>query len=160
MLLGIVSDSHDHLANTRGAVRMLESLAVELVIHCGDIGSADIVSMFASWTTHFVLGNVDYEGKLQSAIEAAGQTLHGRFGSLQLEGKRIAFLHGDNERQLNQAISDGQWDLVCHGHTHEARCEHVGNTLVLNPGAIYRAHPLTIAVIELPSMEATSVPIC
>ena len=35
----------------------------------------------------------------------------------------------------------------------------VGETLVLNPGALYRANPHSIAVVELPSLEATIVPL-
>src|SRR5438067_2299698 len=70
MLLGIVSDTHGHVEHTRQAVRMLESLEVHEVIHCGDIGSSDIVPLFAAWPTHFVLGNVDYdEPPLREAID-------------------------------------------------------------------------------------------
>src|SRR5437763_1587538 len=35
MRLGIVSDTHAQVANTREAVRMLESLDVQAVLHCG-----------------------------------------------------------------------------------------------------------------------------
>ena len=45
--IGVVSDTHGHTVYARQAVRMLESLDVQLVLHCGDIGSADIVEMFA-----------------------------------------------------------------------------------------------------------------
>jgi predicted phosphodiesterase len=46
---------------------------------------------------------------------------------------------------------------VCHGHTHRRREERVGKTLVLNPGAIYRANPHTFAIVDLPLLEVTSV---
>ncbi|MGH8164977.1 MAG: metallophosphoesterase family protein, partial [Rhodanobacteraceae bacterium] len=39
MRIGVVSDTHGHALNALDAVRLLESLDVELVIHCGDIGS-------------------------------------------------------------------------------------------------------------------------
>ena len=59
---------------------MLQSCQVELVIHCGDIGSTEIISLFQPWPTHFVFGNVDIPTQpLQRAIVAAGQTCHGRF---------------------------------------------------------------------------------
>ena len=54
---------------------------------------------------------------------------------------RIAFLHSDDNRLFRQTIESGQWDLVCYGHTHIAKQHREGKTLVLNPGAIYRANP-------------------
>ena len=160
MRLGIVSDSHGHVELTRPAVRMLKSLEVDRVIHCGDIGSAAVVEMFAPWPTDFVFGNCDADRDvLQQAIAAAGQTCHGAFGQLQLEGKRIAILHSDDRRRFQQVLHSGEWDLVCYGHTHIASIDWYGSTLALNPGAIYRAQPHSIAVVELPAMQATIVPL-
>lgn len=158
MRIGVVSDTHGHIPYALDAVRMLESLDVELVIHCGDIDSPEIVPLFAPWPTHFVFGNVDDDRKaLEAAILAAGKQCHGRFGALELEGQRIAFLHGDDTPLLRQTIAGGEWDLVCHGHTHVARREQQGRTLVLNPGALYRATPHSLAFVELPKLEATIV---
>jgi putative phosphoesterase len=171
MLLGVVSDTHGQVQHTQRAVRMLESLQVAEVIHCGDIGSTDVVEMFARWPTHFVFGNVDYDrADLSKAITVAGQTCHDVFGSLELVGNRLtpaeddasgllAFLHGDDSQRLKRTIEAGRWQLVCHGHTHVSRLEQIGSTLILNPGAIYRARPHSIAVIELPALKATIVPL-
>lgn|SRR5487761_1344525 len=158
MRIGVVSDTHGHVQYTLDAVRALESFDVELVIHCGDIGSPEIVSLFAPWPAHFVFGNVDHDRRgLQAAIQAAGKICHGRFGSLELEGKKLAFLHGDDTELLGQASTSGEYDLVCHGHTHIARQAREGRTLVLNPGALYRATPHSIAYVELPSLEVAMV---
>jgi putative phosphoesterase len=156
MLLGVVSDTHGHVEYTRQAVRMLESLDVAEVIHCGDIGSTAIVPLFAAWPTHFVFGNVDYdEPPLREAIDQCGQSCHGRFGALEREGKKIAFLHSDDSQRFVETIHAGQWELVCYGHTHVAKQHYQGRTLVLNPGALFRATPHSIAVVELPSLQAT-----
>jgi putative phosphoesterase len=139
---------------------MLESMQVDQVLHCGDVGSSEIVTMFSRWPTHFVFGNVDYDrDTLRRTIEAAGQTCHGQFGALRLAGCQVAFLHGDDFRLLDQTIRDGRWRLVCHGHTHVSRRERVAETLVLNPGAVYRATPHSIAVVKLPELDATIIPI-
>jgi uncharacterized protein len=156
MIIGIVSDTHGHVEYTRQAVRKLESCDVELVIHCGDIGSAEIVRLFQPWPAHFVLGNVDSPpGVLRDAIVAAAQTFHNRFGTLELAGRRIAFLHGDDMPRLRETIEGGQYDLVCYGHTHQAEQHPHGKTLVVNPGALFRAQPHSIAVARLPEMEIT-----
>jgi putative phosphoesterase len=158
MIIGIVSDTHGHVEFTRPAARMLESCEAQLVIHCGDIGSPAIVAWFQRWPTHFVLGNVDTQSQLfRQAIEAAGQTCHGRFGTLEVDGRRIAFLHGDDGPLLRETVNSGQYDLVCYGHTHLAEQHRVGNTLVVNPGALYRANPHSLAIARLPQLEITHI---
>jgi uncharacterized protein len=160
MLLGVVSDTHGDIARTRAAVQMLDSLGVEVVLHCGDIGTPDIVAIFAPWPTHFVFGNCDYDRKtLARAIEKAGQTCHGNFGDLLLEGVRIALLHGHDADLLEASIAADSFELVCHGHTHVVRQERRGNTLILNPGAVHRANPHTIATVHLPDRVVNVVPI-
>lgn len=160
MRLGVVSDSHGHVELTRPAIYMLESMEVDQVLHCGDIGSAAVVEMFAAWPTHFVFGNCDgNQAELAAAIEAAGQTCHGEFGELELAGTRIALLHSHDGRRFHEALHSGRWDLVCYGHTHIAAIERIGQTLALNPGALYRANPHSLAVIDLPALEATIIPL-
>jgi len=156
--LAVVSDSHGHLDLTRPAIRMLESLEVDRVLHCGDIGSAEVVELFAAWPTDFVFGNCDYDQEeLAAAIAAAGQTCHGKFGDLTIEGRRVALLHSDDAHKFQEATHSGTWDLVCYGHTHQAEIHRQGQTLIVNPGAIYRASPHSIALVELPKLEATIV---
>ncbi len=158
MMIGVVSDTHGHVEYTRQAVRMLESCDVGLVLHCGDIGSPAVVELFRGWPTHFVFGNVDTRPlDLRQAIEAAGLVCHERFGTLEAGGRRIAFLHGDDERRLTETIDDQAYDLVCYGHTHQAETHGVGKTTVLNPGALYRAQPHSFALVDLAQMDVTHV---
>lgn len=158
MRIGVVSDTHGHCAYTQVAVAALGKQNIEHVIHCGDIGSTDVIELFAPWPAHFVFGNVDHnKQELRAAIAVAGQTCHDRFGSLELAGKRIAFLHSDDASLFRSTINDGEWDLVCYGHTHVAEQHFEGGTLVLNPGAIYRARPHSVAIVELPSLKVDFV---
>jgi putative phosphoesterase len=160
MRLGIVSDTHGHVENTRAAIRMLASLEVDRVLHCGDIGTAAVVELFASWPTDFVFGNCDSDRRgLAEAIAKAGQTSHGEFGDLEIAGKRIALIHSDDRRRFQQTLHGGEHDLVCYGHTHVAAMERFGGTLALNPGALYRANPHSLAIVELPDVQATIVPL-
>jgi putative phosphoesterase len=158
MRLGIISDTHGHVELTRPAVRMFESLEVEAVLHCGDIGSMAVVELFAAWPAHFVFGNCDANARQFAAeIEQAGQTCHGLFGDLSFEGVRVALLHSHDGRRFRETIQSGTYGLVCYGHTHLAAIEQHGETMVLNPGAIYRANPHSVAVVDLPAVEATIV---
>lgn len=158
MQIAVVSDTHGHADNTRDAIRVLENLDIECVIHCGDIGSVGVPLMFDRWPTHFVFGNVDLNhDQLRATIESCGQTCHGRFGELTLEGKRIAFLHSDDGSRFRETIAEGDYDLVCYGHTHLAETHQESGTTVLNPGALYRANPHSFALVELPSLEVSHV---
>ncbi|HEY2760468.1 MAG TPA: YfcE family phosphodiesterase [Pirellulales bacterium] len=153
-----MSDTHGHVDLTRPAVRMLESLEVNTVLHCGDIGSVEIIELFAAWPTHFVFGNCDYNtDELAAAIRKAGQTCHGLFGDLDFEGVRVALLHSHERRRFRETIDSGDYQLVCYGHTHVAAIDRHDETLVVNPGAIYRAEPHSLAVIDLPAVEATII---
>jgi predicted phosphodiesterase len=70
---------------------------------------------------------------------------------------RVALLHSHEARRFRETIQGGLYGLVCYGHTHVAAIERRGETVVLNPGAIYRANPHSVAVVELPSVAATIV---
>jgi putative phosphoesterase len=158
--IGIVSDTHGHLPGTHDAVRMLESLQVAAVLHCGDIGTPEVVACFAAWPTQFVFGNCDYDRDiLRLVMHSHGMTCHDEFGHVELSGRRIALLHGHDARRMQKVLGDGRFDLVCSGHTHVASIERRGKMLLVNPGAIYRANPHTIAIVELVTMEATIVPL-
>jgi uncharacterized protein len=74
MRIGVVSDSHGHVEFVRPAVRMLESLEVECVLHCGDIGTPAVVGLFAPWPTHFVFGNCDSDRRPVRPVTATSAT--------------------------------------------------------------------------------------
>jgi putative phosphoesterase len=160
MRIGVISDTHGHVSNTLAAVRLLESLEVEQVLHCGDIGTPEIPRLLAAWPTHFVFGNCDHEtDELQEAIAAAGLTCHDRFGQIELAGRKIALIHSDDERLFRTTIQSERFDLICYGHTHRAAAHQTGRTLVLNPGALYRANPHTLAMVDLKTMAAEIIPL-
>ena len=160
MRLAVLSDTHGHAEPTRMALDVIRERGADLILHCGDIGSGKLVELFADWPVHFVFGNVDQDrDPLRKQIQAAGQHCHGSFGELQIENRRIAFLHGDDARRLRETIDSGDWDLVCYGHTHKKETHQEGETIVLNPGALYRARPRTFAFVELPALNIEFVSI-
>jgi putative phosphoesterase len=158
MKIGVLSDSHGDVAAVQRAIRILDSMQVSLIIHCGDVGP-NVVSKFTGLPTHFVPGNIDDLARLRKAIVDPVHTLHEQVGTLEIEGRRVAFLHGDDVQLLRHAIHSGHWDLVCHGHTHAFSRGLEGRTLVLNPGALTRTGRPSLAVVDLPSLEVTEIPL-
>lgn len=159
MLLGVVSDTHGNIGRTSQAVELLQARGVEAVLHCGDVGCPGIVEQFAAWPTHFVTGNCDAREDLGTDVLAASQHWHGLFGEITLANRRIALLHSHVPGKLAECAESGQYDLVCYGHTHRYETHRVGDTVILNPGALHRAHPVTIAIVDLTTMQVEHVEI-
>jgi uncharacterized protein len=158
MKIGVISDTHGELAQTRQALEILDRYQVELIIHCGDVGP-EVVSLLEGRPLHLVVGNMDDPTALRQAITDSKHTLHAEFGTLEIEGCRVAFLHGHDVRLLQHTIHSGHWDLVCHGHTHVFSSGRMGSTMVVNPGALSRTHSPSLAVVDLPSLDVTEVPL-
>lgn len=154
MRIGVVSDTHDRGEVVADAVRLLLEQRVELVLHCGDIETADTVRLFKSVPTHFVFGNWDKDrGKLSAAIKDAGGTPYDSFGAIELAGKRIAWVHSHERHQLRQLEHADYFDFVFYGHTHVREQHRTGRTLVANPGALFRANPKTCIVLDVATGE-------
>jgi len=157
MKIAVVSDTHSRAATVQTALRLIASHHVELILHCGDIEDADMVPLFPS-NTHFVFGNCDMDrAGIRAAVEEIGATLHEPFGNLELAGKAIAFVHGDDKRLLRDLEQSGAFDFVFHGHTHQAHEHRSGLTRVVNPGALFRARPKTFVIVDLESGQVESV---
>jgi putative phosphoesterase len=152
MLLGVVSDSHGRNVTVGLALEELRRRGVQTVLHCGDIDDESTIALFRDFTAHFVFGNCDYDREsLAAAIADIGATLHESWGQLELEGVKIAFLHGDDSRLKREVENSGYFDFLFYGHTHVPEEHKVGLTRVINPGALHRARPKTFLVLELPA---------
>ena len=152
MRIGVLSDTHGHWAKTERVVNVFQRRGIDLLIHCGDIGSPEVVELLAPWPAHYVFGNVDDPAEIRPAIVRFQKVCHERFGTIELGGRQIAFLHGDDSHLFRQTVQDGRWDLVCFGHTHQAEVSQRGPTKLLNPGAVYRAASPSVAIVEIPSL--------
>ena len=155
MKLGILSETHGSVVRTRAAINLLMSNSVETVIHCGDIGSEGVlVELLAklrpnSIPFYAVLGNVDFPDELGSLSDPGVFEILGRFGDLSIAGKRLAIIHGDHISQLKKMTISGEYDYVFTGHTHLMEDRRLGNTRIINPGAVYRATQPSVATLDL-----------
>ena len=68
-----------------------------------------------------------------------------------LDGKRFAVFHG-HENQFRSCKSLDV-DFVLYGHTHEADVEVLDGKCFVNPGALFRANPKTVATIDTQTSE-------
>ena len=134
MRIGVVSDTHNNLANVREIVALFNAAGVDRVVHTGDITKAKTLDVLAELDAplHGVFGNNDVE---RDALDASIRAHGFAFSEPPLEvvwaGRRIVVVH--DPRDLYELPADAH-DIALHGHTHMYRNERVNGALVFNPG--------------------------
>lgn len=139
MRLAIISDTHDNIPNLEKALSWINSQEISLIIHCGDLCAPAMLNKVLlpnfSGQIHLIHGNVsDRESLEENAKEFKNVKLHGDFGEIEIEGKKIAFVH---KLWQGKKIAETQkYDLVFYGHTHKPWEEKIGKTRLVNPGTL------------------------
>ena len=152
MKIGILSDTHNHIENTRRALAIFREAQPEHIIHCGDFTSPEVLEFLVGWSASFVFGNMDRDrAALKATVRHFFCTTIGEHLTMELDGKRIAVCHGDDLAQLDEFIHSGIYHYVLHGHTHRRRDEMVGQTRVINPGALggRQAESRSVCLLDL-----------
>lgn len=158
MQMAIVSDSHGRDRTVSKALALIRDRGIHTVLHCGDIDEPGTVALFRGLDAHFVYGNCDSDREgIRDAVQAIGATLHDSWGQLEIEGCKIAFLHGDDSLLMRDVEHSGHFDFLFYGHTHQAKEHRTGPTRVINPGALHRARPKTFLVLDLESRATEMV---
>lgn len=143
MLVAIISDVHNNEVNLEKVLNYCKENppagGVQTIICCGDLASREILEIINdnfSGVIHYAFGNADYDDlrKLESAEKYRNTFLYKNFGELEIEKKKIAFVHfPDVAKKLARS---GKYDFVFHGHTHKPWGEVIGNCRILNPGNV------------------------
>ena len=152
MLLGILSDTHDKLARARQAVGILQAGGAQTLIPCGDCVEPEILVPCAILPLHFVFGNNDVAWQLERAAQNLGVNCLGWSGIVELAGKRVGVTHGHNTTELRR-LEASRPDYILTGHSHQAHDHQAGGIRFINPGAIQRARPYTVALLDLATDE-------
>lgn len=158
-MVGVIADTHDRLPLLEKAVRRLNEERVELVLHAGDYISAFAVQRLKPLKAHLIgiFGNNDGDKEsLKKRFAELDAEIRGRFAEVVIGGLKIAMLHGEEEELLRSLVNTGSYDVVVHGHTHEAKTYRKGKTLVVNPGEVcgYLTEKSTIAILNTETLDA------
>ncbi len=152
MQVGLLSDTHNEIHKVRRAVERLRAADVHVVLHAGDVVRTQVLRALTDFDVWLARGNMDHATDLAAVVaELFGPDRLAEWHNLTLEGHRIALLHGDDQIRLRTLIRDGAYDYVIHGHTHTPRDERIGDTRVINPGALGSRgwRPGTFAILNL-----------
>lgn len=163
MKIGILSDTHNHNGNLQKALTVFRDHGIQTLIHCGDMSTPETAGHLQGFRVIYVYGNVDgAPEQIKSTLQKlngdneAGLTFSGRLG-----GVPVAAAHGHHEKELEDLIQDGRYRYVFHGHTHRRRDEKVGQTRVINPGALggTRHETRSICLLDLEAGAARFIDI-
>lgn len=132
MIIGIISDTHDHMDNIRKALKIFKENNVKIILHAGDFVSPFTWRAFKDFEgeLYAVFGNNDgdklllkkmYEDKIQNQIR-----------EVNIEDRRIAIMH--EPQMIEPLAGSGDFDVIVYGHTHEVNINRINRTLIINPG--------------------------
>ncbi len=164
MLVGVMSDSHDYIRGVRLAAQKFKEYGVELVVHLGDIVAPFTLRAMREANIReavLLLGNNDGEKRLLAEVAAKlGYKLYEPPVVLELGGRRVLAIHGvgSEEETLRIVYSVAPaFDAVLYGHTHNARVEERGGTLILNPGETCGCLTgrMSVAILDTKRLSAT-----
>lgn len=156
MRVGVISDTHDNLEAVRRAARIFAERGVHTVLHAGDWCAPFTMRTLVVDRCRVVgvYGNVDGERlMLRKTAEDMGYSIED-FQSIELEGVKIAILHGTIEAVVDGLARSGLYNLIVRGHTHRFEVKKVGSTVVVNPGEAcgYLSGRRTAAIVDLPDI--------
>ena len=166
MKVGLISDTHNHLRESRRAIELLLACGAGHLVHCGDAGE-DVVDLVSAACrehgirAHVAIGNCD-RAHLEDRPFMASPAGVERAESPEfvLAGKRCIALHGDRTGLVEQALASGRFDYVFTGHTHAPEDRRTSPTRLLNPGSPVRPRqgPPTVALLDLETDQADWIP--
>ena len=154
MKICIVSDSHDRSAPLAAAIAEAKASGAQAVIHCGDLIGVNTLrdSLRFDIPIHAVHGNnIGDVAALYRMMEKTGGlfTYHGQEAMLELGGRRILVTHMPHHGKAFACTGD--YDLVCHGHSHAA---HIGKQADVSGGQCWLVNPGSVAGIDAPGVDA------
>jgi uncharacterized protein len=132
--IGVLSDTHIHLAEEIPAEVIKAFSNVDLIVHAGDfVGSEVLEGLKRLGEVKAVHGNVD-SMKLRSLLPEKEIFVVGN--------KKIGITHGWGspdgiEKRVKELLGDV--DIIIYGHSHRAKVEQIGGVLFFNPGPGYRS---------------------
>lgn len=150
MKIAVISDTH-----LTGPTPWFEAVfekylaPADALIHCGDHAGFGIWQYLLAHDNYMgVLGNMD-EFRLRGELPATRD--------VQLNGFRLGITHGWGDRSgtpMRVSMSFGPgFDLIIHGHTHQAYVDTIGGNLLMNPGALQRGNGSMAYVYLEPGQE-------
>ncbi|MFA5184433.1 MAG: metallophosphoesterase family protein [Patescibacteria group bacterium] len=137
MLIAIISDIHDNLANLKKCLDWCRQNRVRKIIFCGDTTNLETIQNLAGFAggIFMVKGNEElYEENNLSQF--ANIRYLGESGIIKIDGREIGLVHQPRKIETLLKRAKTPPDYIFYGHTHKPWLEKRGATTVVNPGNI------------------------
>ena len=130
-------------------MELLRAGGAEFYIHCGDVGGEPIIDLLAGLKAALVWGNNDWDRReLERYAARLGVQVLPPLGELELDGKRFAITHGDDQKLVRRVLEQQAHDYLLLGHSHVRADQRIGKTRMINPGALHRAGQKSVALLD------------
>lgn len=164
MKIGIISDIHDRADYLVRALDIIKENNCELIICCGDWGSASMPRYCANIGIKIVsvFGNNDadiYQFLTRKQQNQWNIDFFKIVAELNLDGQKAIAYHGESTEILEALIDCQKYDLVFSGHDHNPIIKEIDKTIHINPGSIATLHDgqfggeSTIAIYDTSSKQ-------
>lgn len=136
MLVVIISDIHDNIANLGRCLEWCRQNSVDEIICCGDVTNSNTIDYMSenfSGCVHLVRGNMEiyHEGDLQNRDNIL---YYGKQGRANIGGKTAGFCH--EPYIIEEVKQAGECEIIFYGHTHHPWTSEKDGVVTVNPGTL------------------------
>lgn len=151
MLIAIISDIHDNIANLQKCLNWCWQNKVEKIIFCGDATTLETLAYLAenfSGEIFMARGNIEFWRESELA-PYKNIKYNGELGLKEMGGLMIGFCHEPEKIKKVFKLALATPDFIFYGHTHKPWLEHDGETIIVNPGNVAGVfHQATFAALD------------
>lgn len=138
MLIAIIADIHDNLANLEKVLGWCLRKGIEKIIACGDITDTETIDYLAAnfpGEIFLIAGNMELYKEADLA-RYKNILYSGEIGLRRIGGLEIGFCHQPEKVKKVFKLAATAPDFIFYGHTHKPWLERDGDTIVANPGNV------------------------
>lgn len=151
MLIAIISDIHDNLANLEKCLTWCRKQKIAKLICGGDLTTLETVAYLAtnfSGEIFMVSGNCEIYHERELA-KYKNINYCGEIGIIEIAGVNIGLCHEQAQIAKVLDISPLPLDFIFYGHSHKPWLDKKGDTTLVNPGNIAGVfHQASFATLE------------
>ena len=151
MIIAVIADIHDNLANLEKCLTWCNQNKVANIICCGDITNVETITYLAKnflGEIFVVTGNAEiYEEK--DITKLTNINYGGDISINEIGGLNIGLCHQPEKIKKIEELTPLDLDFIFYGHTHRPDLKKDGNTTIANPGTLAGIFtPATFAILN------------
>lgn len=135
-LIGLMSDSHDHLTNIKKLVTIFNEQKVDIAFHLGDYNSEFIIKELGNLNCPFIGLLGENDGDVYSLLKACSDNMEIFKNQHEIRLNDKNFLLIRDPKYLNIIVSSEQYNFIIFGQDHKLSISKNANVHIINPGEV------------------------